>query len=128
MDRQQITFSIEDEQVEYLGEWMQRVSRTFALVVPFVEEPLTHYLATAYLLCRVADNIEDCTQAVEWKQARFAELATLLSEPAQAADIVRPYAGSGATWWVEAIWKFFYSAPGDVDVVRQRIRQGPPRI
>jgi alkanesulfonate monooxygenase SsuD/methylene tetrahydromethanopterin reductase-like flavin-dependent oxidoreductase (luciferase family) len=48
--------------------------------------------------------------------------------PAQAAAIVRPYAQAGATWWVEAIWKFFYSAPGDVEAVRQRIRQGPPRF
>ena len=49
-------------------------------------------------------------------------------DPAQAADIVRPYAKAGATWWVEAIWKLFYSDPGDVEVVRKRIRQGPPQL
>jgi alkanesulfonate monooxygenase SsuD/methylene tetrahydromethanopterin reductase-like flavin-dependent oxidoreductase (luciferase family) len=49
-------------------------------------------------------------------------------DSARAAGIVRPYAQAGATWWVEAVWKFFYSDPGDVEVVRQRIRQGPPRV
>lgn len=84
----QMTFRLGEEQRSYLSEWMHKVSRSFALVVPFVEEPLTHYLATAYLLCRVADNIEDCTQPTGWKQQRFAEMATLLDEPSRAEDVL----------------------------------------
>jgi farnesyl-diphosphate farnesyltransferase len=57
-------------------------------VVPFVEEPLTHYLATAYLLCRVADNIEDCTQPLAWKQARFAELSAMLDDPRKSEPLL----------------------------------------
>lgn len=41
----------------------------------------------------------------------------------QAAAIVRPYANAGATWWMESRWSSSSS-----DVVRTRIRQGPPRV
>lgn len=42
---------------------------------------------------------------------------------ARAAEMVRPFAEAGATWWTEAMWE----APNDVADVRTRIRQGPPR-
>lgn len=45
-------------------------------------------------------------------------------DPARAAEMVRPFAEAGATWWNESRW----NAMGDVDIVRERIRQGPPRI
>lgn len=44
-------------------------------------------------------------------------------DPAQAAAIVRPFAEAGATWWNESRW----NAMGDTELVRARIRQGPPR-
>jgi alkanesulfonate monooxygenase SsuD/methylene tetrahydromethanopterin reductase-like flavin-dependent oxidoreductase (luciferase family) len=46
----------------------------------------------------------------------------------QASAAVRPYAEAGATWWLEAVWRFFYAAPGEVDGMLARIRQGPPRL
>jgi len=39
------------------------------------------------------------------------------------AEIVRPWATAGATWWIEAMWE-----DRDPDHVRKRILQGPPRI
>jgi alkanesulfonate monooxygenase SsuD/methylene tetrahydromethanopterin reductase-like flavin-dependent oxidoreductase (luciferase family) len=45
-------------------------------------------------------------------------------DPAQAAEIVRPWAEAGATWWMESRWEY----PVDVAAVRKRIEQGPPRI
>ena len=42
-------------------------------------------------------------------------------DPQRAADLVRPFAEAGATWWIEAMWE----AAG-LDAIRQRIRQGPP--
>ena len=54
--------AVTKDQSDYLAARMNEVSRSFALVVPSLEEPLDHYMATAYLLCRVADNIEDCGQ------------------------------------------------------------------
>lgn len=60
---------------------MDRVSRSFALVVPCLEDPLQDYFATAYLLCRALDNIEDCGQPLHWQKQRFAEFRQLLAEP-----------------------------------------------
>jgi alkanesulfonate monooxygenase SsuD/methylene tetrahydromethanopterin reductase-like flavin-dependent oxidoreductase (luciferase family) len=40
-----------------------------------------------------------------------------------ARDLVQPYVDAGITWWMESRW-----TTKDVDVVRTRIRQGPPRI
>lgn len=42
----------------------------------------------------------------------------------KAAEIVRPWAEAGATWWIEAMW----TAPNGPDDVRRRVRQGPPRM
>jgi Luciferase-like monooxygenase len=43
------------------------------------------------------------------------------ADPAAAAEIVRPWAEAGATWWIEADW----DAPS-LDSVRRRIAAGPP--
>lgn len=82
------TFHLNSQQTIYLDTWMNRVSRSFALVIPCLEEPLNHYLATAYLLCRVIDNIEDSLQPFTWKVERFAEIAELLERPSLASQIL----------------------------------------
>jgi 4,4'-diapophytoene synthase len=43
----------------YQNEILQHVSRTFALTIPQLPEPLCTVVANAYLLCRIADTIED---------------------------------------------------------------------
>ena len=82
------TFELTSSQTTYLDARMQAVSRSFALVVPWLETPLNYYLATAYLLCRVVDNIEDCLQPTAWKHARFSEAVQLLELPDLAIDIL----------------------------------------
>jgi farnesyl-diphosphate farnesyltransferase len=77
------------ENVSYLDTWMNKVSRSFAVVVAALEEPLKYYLATAYILCRVVDNIEDCTDSIDWKKARFEEVSQLLGEPGQAQEVLK---------------------------------------
>ena len=52
-------------------------------------------------------------------------------DPARAAEIVRPLAAAGATWWLESFWtprpaREGYADP--LDLVRARIAAGPPRI
>lgn len=42
----------------------------------------------------------------------------------RARAMVRPFVEAGATWWVE----FISPEHGDLDVMRTRIKQGPPRI
>jgi len=48
------------------------------------------------------------------------------NDPQQAAATIRPFAEAGATWWLEAMWGSPHRA--DVDFLRKRVRQGPPRI
>src|SRR5215467_10617003 len=40
----------------------------------------------------------------------------------RAADTVRAFADAGATGWIESVWT------GGENKLRERIRQGPPRI
>jgi hypothetical protein len=43
-------------------------------------------------------------------------------EADRAAEIVRPFAEAGLTWWIESPW----SPPNEPADLRARIRQGPP--
>lgn len=72
----------------YLVDTMDEVSRSFAIVVRSLEEPLKSYMAAAYLICRVVDNIEDCTQPFAWKQERFHEFHQLVEEPESASKVL----------------------------------------
>ena len=77
-----------DAEKKYLHDTMNKVSRSFSIVVPSLETPLNTYMATAYLLGRVVDNIEDCTQPFAWKRQRFQEFHRLVEEPASAPQIL----------------------------------------
>jgi len=45
--------------IDWCHEAVQDVSRTFALTVDVLEEPMSSHICLGYLLCRVADTIED---------------------------------------------------------------------
>jgi farnesyl-diphosphate farnesyltransferase len=70
----------------YLKGHMNKVSRSFTAVVDCLEQPLGAIFTTAYLLCRVADNIEDCTETNEWRQVRFNEFLSLFMDPSLAEE------------------------------------------
>jgi farnesyl-diphosphate farnesyltransferase len=89
-------YSPSKRQKRYLDNQMKKVSRSFALVVSSVEPPLEQYLAAAYLVCRVVDNIEDATEPFDWQRQRFDEFCRLLDEPDQAAAILASW---GAERW-----------------------------
>ncbi len=54
------------------------------------------------------------------------EGVTPADDPAQAADIVAPWADAGATWWIEALWTAPSGEEG-AEMIRRRIAAGPPR-
>jgi farnesyl-diphosphate farnesyltransferase len=81
-------FYLSPQQKEYLEGFMNTVSRSFAMVTPCFEEPLDVFMSTAYLICRVVDNIEDCKQPFSWQQRRFTEFKQLLQEPTLAQEIL----------------------------------------
>ena len=47
-------------------------------------------------------------------------------DPVKAAELVRPYAEAGATWWIEAMWDADMGQPEGAAQVLARLRQGPP--
>ena len=60
--------------------------------------------------------------------------ATPGDNPTQAAKMVEPYVEAGVTWWIEPVdpWRFGWSfevpwAPESTVLMRERVRQGPPR-
>jgi farnesyl-diphosphate farnesyltransferase len=52
-------------------EAVQGVSRTFALTVDVLEEPMSTHICLGYLLCRVADTVEDAGHIPPAKQAQL---------------------------------------------------------
>lgn len=50
-----------DPDTAWCHEAVQGVSRTFALTVDALEEPMSSHICVGYLLCRVADTIEDAS-------------------------------------------------------------------
>ena len=48
-----------DECIAFQGRFLEEVSRTFALTIPQLPPPLYIAVGNAYLLCRIADTIED---------------------------------------------------------------------
>jgi alkanesulfonate monooxygenase SsuD/methylene tetrahydromethanopterin reductase-like flavin-dependent oxidoreductase (luciferase family) len=48
-------------------------------------------------------------------------------DPAQAAEIAGRWADAGATWWIESRWELPRDGDG-LQIVRERILQGPPKI
>jgi hypothetical protein len=49
---------------------------------------------------------------------------TPVDDPTGAAEMVRPWAEAGATWWLDSMW----TAPNGPEEILARIRQGPPRV
>lgn len=54
---------------------------------------------------------------------------------AKAAEMVRPYEEIGVTWWIEGIdpWRYGWKwedelMPGVIEMMNERIRQGPPKL
>lgn len=96
------------EQRSFLAAAMQQVSRSFALMTPCLEAPLDSVVATAYLVCRLADCVEDCAAQLAWKRERFTELRGVLATPSAAGRLLRA--------WVDADWQDL--APAEAALAR----------
>lgn len=74
------------DDLDYQRRMLPRVSRTFALTVPQLPQPLDRIVANAYLLCRIADSIEDDPGLEpETRRALHALLPRVIDDP-QAAE------------------------------------------
>ncbi len=82
----------------YCRDILPHVSRTFALSIPVLEEPLRFQVGISYLLCRIVDTVEDRDDlAPETRRALFEELTRLVRAPGDQAarrrfqELLPPY-------------------------------------
>lgn len=75
------------EDFAFQAEMLQGVSRTFALTIPQLPEGLRHVVGNAYLLCRIADTIEDAdTLTIEQKKYFGDAFVAVVAGQASARD------------------------------------------
>ena len=73
--------------LEWCHEAVQGVSRTFALTVDVLEEPMSSYICVGYLVCRVADTVEDADHIPPAEQARLLRQYDRALDPADGTEI-----------------------------------------
>jgi hypothetical protein len=57
----------------------------------------------------------------------IAEGETPTDDPVAASAQAAPWAGAGATWWLEIRWETPHNFPERMRQVRDRLTAGPPR-
>jgi len=73
--------------VEWCHETVQGVSRTFALTIDVLDDPMSTHICLGYLLCRVADTIEDAGHIPPEPQAELLRLYDEALDPTVDTDI-----------------------------------------
>jgi len=112
--------------LEWCHEAVDGVSRTFALTVDVLEEPMSSYICVGYLVCRIADTIEDAEVIDPEDQVRLLRLYDRALDPdddtevGEFVDAVGPYVpdDAGEEWAVvteaERVVRTFDALPVDV--------------
>jgi farnesyl-diphosphate farnesyltransferase len=70
-----------DGDIDWCHEAVQGVSRTFALTVDVLDEPMSSYICVGYLVCRIADTVEDADHISPAEQARLLRLYDAALDP-----------------------------------------------
>jgi farnesyl-diphosphate farnesyltransferase len=71
MDTEPPTERPADGDINWCFDAVQGVSRTFAITIDVLEEPMASYICVGYLLCRVADTVEDAGHIPPDEQAEL---------------------------------------------------------
>jgi 4,4'-diapophytoene synthase len=94
-------FQTKLDDAAYQNEILQHVSRTFALTIPQLPDPLSTVVSNAYLLCRIADTIEDdksmSAEAKREYAERFIEVVKGTENAEVFADALFPLLSPTAT-------------------------------
>lgn len=70
------------------GEHLERVSRSFAFCIEQLEEPLRRWVGLGYILCRLADTVEDSAWASPAAQKEaFNQFLSFVDHPAEPLEI-----------------------------------------
>jgi len=79
-----------DADEQYQDHILQGVSRTFALTIPVLPGPLARVVSNAYLLCRIADTIEDDEHLQDYRKRQFSEqFINVVAGSESASDFAR---------------------------------------
>jgi farnesyl-diphosphate farnesyltransferase len=76
---------------------VQGVSRTFAITVDVLDDPMSTYICVGYLVCRIADTVEDAGHVPPAEKMRLLRCYDAVLDPdddteaAAFVDAVRPY-------------------------------------
>ena len=73
--------------LDWCHEAVQGVSRTFALTIDVLDEPMSTHICLGYLLCRVADTIEDANHIPPEPQADLLRTYDAALDPDTDTDI-----------------------------------------
>ena len=105
----------------YQAEILQDVSRTFALTIPQLPGALRDVVGNAYLLCRIADTIEDEPTLSAGQKQAFAERFVEVVAGRAAVD---PFAREGVVARLDADVKQSNPGPGRTSAA-DAVGQGP---
>jgi farnesyl-diphosphate farnesyltransferase len=116
----------DDADLAWCHEAVQGVSRTFALTVDVLDEPMSSYICIGYLVCRIADTVEDAGHIPPAEQAQILRLYDAALDPDDDTDIeefvaaIEPYVPEERTedWDVVVnatrVVRTFEALPADV--------------
>ncbi len=62
-----------DDHLAWCHDAVENVSRTFALSIELLDEPMANFVCVGYLLCRIPDTIEDAARIPSDEKARLLE-------------------------------------------------------
>lgn len=72
--------------LEWCHEAVQGVSRTFALTIDVLEEPMSSYICVGYLLCRIADTVEDARHIPPETQSELLRIYHAVLDPTEPTE------------------------------------------
>ncbi|WP_135826010.1 phytoene/squalene synthase family protein [Halorussus ruber] len=87
MDTEPPTERPADGDIDWCFDAVQGVSRTFAITIEVLEEPMASYICVGYLLCRVADTVEDAGHIPPEQQAALLRQYDRALDPESSATI-----------------------------------------
>ncbi|ELZ24876.1 farnesyl-diphosphate farnesyltransferase [Halosimplex carlsbadense 2-9-1] len=86
MSRNQTEQMFQDD-LDYCYDAVQDVSRTFALTVAELDEPMSRDICVGYLLCRIADTVEDAGHIPPAEQRTLLDLYNRVLDPEDDATV-----------------------------------------
>lgn len=100
----ELDYEMSKDDYEWQNHHLNNVSRTFALSIEYLPEPLEQYTSIQYLLCRIPDTIEDAYYIEPKNKKYLLDLYESVlhrgktEQPQEFIDAVVPYAKESDDW------------------------------